>query len=55
MTKTAAVLLTVGPATLCTGVAMFSIGGAVVLAGVLLIVGGVLSLERPARDRNRQA
>lgn len=57
MTKTAAVLLLLGAATLVAGVAMWTVPGATVLAGVLLIVGGALSLDvkLPRRPEGRSS
>lgn len=45
MTKTAAVLLVLGAATVVAGVSLWTIPGAIVLGGVLLLVAGVLSLD----------
>lgn len=45
MTKTAAVLLVLGAATLVAGVSMWTIPGATVLAGALLLAVGVLMLD----------
>ncbi len=45
-----AVLLLTGTAVLVLGVSMWSKPAAVILAGVMLIVAGVLSLERGTRD-----
>lgn len=50
MTKLAAALLLLGALIVVAGVALFSIRCAVVLAGLLVLAAGVLSLERGPAD-----
>lgn len=46
MTKTAVLLIAAGALTFVGGIALLSVSAAVIVAGVLLIVAGVLNIDR---------
>jgi hypothetical protein len=55
MTKTVVTTLYAGVVTLVSGVALIHIPSAVILAGLLLIGVGVLSIDRPVRREEPRA